>query len=227
MKNGLLIALAICLFSNTLNAEEYFQDCDDVSEDSSYRLLNEYFSSGNIEEHNLCQRLNDDEFLFTTNMSVAYCKSNKGAALTCDHELYTNFAVVKRFAGGKGKQFVLFHTARLSHGYYGEGYHAFFLVPKRINQRGYLLFMFPSAGASDSDDGSGKCGGESNADVTTSLQPPFEILNENQSNVIVRFNQENANCKTGEKSKQTLEYTWKNFGFQQTLNRLEKLPPKH
>jgi hypothetical protein len=56
---------------------------------------------------------------------------------------------------------------------------------------------------------------------------PIEILNENKTNVAVRFNQLRTDCQTGESVKQTLEYSWKENGFQETKNKLEVLQASH
>ncbi len=231
MKRGLLTALAIYAFATAASAEEFFQDCSDVAKESSYRLLNEHFSSTNDEEHDLCQRLNDQEFLYTTSQNFFYCKSVNGKSLACEENeqghWLPNLSVVRKFSGGKGKQFVLFKVSRLSHGTFSEGYHAFFLIPKKTNPRGYTVFFFREAGAHDNNDAAGTCADTNDSEAVTSTNPPLEIINEGQSNVIVRFNQERANCKTGENFQQILEYTWQNGSFQQTKNQLDKLPAQH
>lgn len=222
----LATVLVLCLFSTVAKANGFFQNCEDVANDSSYQPLKDYISKKNTTVE-LCQRLDDSEFLYTTADDIYYCKSGNGAPLKCEENLQGQFfpdlSVVKRFTGGKGKQYVLFKTQRLSHGIFGEGYHAFFLVPKKVNQRGYILFMFPNAGASDQNDGSGTCADSTDRDVITAGTPPVEIVNENQTHVVVRFNQVITNCKTNEKSSQTLEYTWQNGAFQQTRNQIERL----
>ena len=222
--------LAICLLSTVANAGEFFKDCEDIANDSSYRPLQEYIAT-NSETVELCQRLDDNEFLYTTAYDIFYCKSENGTPLKCDHafqgQFFPNLEVANRFTGGKGKQYVLFHVQQLSHGIFGEGYHAFFLVPKKVNPRGYMLFMFPNAGAADQNDGSGTCSSPSDRDVITAATPPVEIVNEGQTNVVVRFNQIKTNCKTNEQLSQTLEYTWQSGSFQQTKNQFEKLMTAH
>jgi len=221
------------LFFPSISAAELFKDCDHISSDSNYRPLKEYFLTDD-EVHDLCLRLNSHEFLYTTDRNFFYCKSAKGASLTCAENeqgsWYPDLNVVKKFSSAKGKQFVLFKTQRLSHGIYGEGYHAFFLIPKSVNQRGYTVFSFPNVGASNgsySDSGEVCSNINPDTEAITPMNPPFEILSENQSNVAIRFNQEITNCKTGQKSKQIMEFTWQTGRFEQTLNHIEKLPSEH
>lgn len=221
---------AILLFAATgltsVGADELFPDCSDVVDDPDYRALKQYFSKNKVGP-SYCQRLNDQEFMYTDQMTINYCRLSQGDALTCESDLYPNLEIAKRFAGSKGKKFVLFHVSRLSHGIFGEGYHAFFLVPKRISVRGYMLFFFPNAGAGDNNDGSGECNEDDKKEITIALDPHFEILNENQSNVGIRFNQEKIDCSTGSKAQQKLEYTWQPFGYQLTRNQITKLPITH
>jgi hypothetical protein len=220
----------VLIGSSHAQGEALFRDCEDIADDSSYRLLQKYISTRD-EANDLCQRLDDNEFLYTTGDNIYYCKSDKGAPLACEESEKGHFlpdlSVVKRFTGGNDKQFVLFKTRRLSRGTFGEGYHAFFLVPKRINPRGYTVFFLPNASAADNNDGNGTCDGTNDSEAIISMNPPFEIVNENQTNVVIRFNQERTNCKTSKKSKQTLEYTWQNGSFQQTKNQIEELKTGH
>lgn len=226
MKNRLFFALIILVFASTAYGEEYFQSCDDLIKDSNYKVLADYFNDHDDIEPEACQRLNEHEFLYTTSRNIFYCKSDEGKPLSCDDSesgaWLPNLSIEEKFTGGKGKQFVLFKVSRLSHGNFGEGYHAFFLVPKKINPKGYTLYFFREAGPHDRNDAEGTCGPDDD-EVVISVPPPFEIKNESKTNVIVRFNQEKINCKTKKRYRQTLEYTWKNFGFEQTINRLEQI----
>lgn len=226
MISRLIFALIILISTSATYGEEYFQSCDDLVKDSSYKLLADYFNNHHNAEPMECQRLNEHEFLYTTSDNIFYCRSDKGKPLTCDVSesgtWFPDLSIEAKFTGGKGKQFVLFKVSRLSHGNFGEGYHAFFLVPKSINPRGYTLYFFREAGSHDRNDAEGVCGPDDD-EIVTSANPPFEIKNESQNNVIVRFNQEKINCTTKKKFRQTLEYTWKDFSFEQTLNRLEAI----
>ena len=227
MKLGILVAVLISsLFSNAVNAEALLRDCEDIAADNSYRPLQKYISTRD-EGNELCQRLDDNEFLYTTSDNIYYCKSENGAPLKCEtNEKWLwllDLAMVKKFAADKGKQFVIFKSRSLTRNIYRQSYRVLFLVPKSLNARGYTLFSFPDAGAADNNNGSGACDGRNDSEVVLSSKPAVEIINENQSNVVVRFNQERTSCKTRDKSKQTLEYTWQNGSFQQTKNLIEKI----
>ncbi len=226
----LMLALMSCLFSGIANAGALFKDCEDIIGDSSYRLLQKYISTKD-EENELCQRLGENEFLYTTNDNIYYCRAESGAALKCEPNEIGRFlpelSVIKKFTDGKGNQFVLFRTRSHLQDIYSESYLAFFPVPKNINPRGYMMFLFAGAGSSDNNDGSGRCANTGDNTVITSTIPPVEFINENQSNVSVRFNQLRTNCKTAEKSKQTLEYSWQNGSFKQSKNQIEAIKAEH
>jgi hypothetical protein len=227
VKFGLLIAtITLSLFSNVVSAEALFKDCEDIAADNSYRLLQKYISTrdeGNV----LCQRLDENEFLYTTGDNIYYCKSDKGVPLRCEAnekgQWLSDLELVKKFGADKGQQFVLFKSRSLSKSNYRQSYRAFFLVPKTVNPRGYSLLVFADAGAADSNNGSGACDGINDSEVVLPMKPPVEIVNENQSNVTIRFNQQRTSCRTREKSKQTLEYIWQNGSFKQTKNLIEKI----
>lgn len=225
-----MLAVMSGLFSGLVNAGALFKDCEDIAGDSSYRLLQKYISTRD-EGNELCQRLNDNEFLYTTNDNIYYCRAENGAALKCESNEIGHFlpelSVIKKFSDGMDNQFVLFRTRSHLQDSYNENYLAFFLVPKNINQRGYMLFLFAGAGSSDNNDGSGRCANTGGNTVITPAKPSVEFINENQSNVSVRFNQLITNCKTAEKSKQTLEYTWQSGSFKQSKNQIEALKAEH
>lgn len=224
---GLLLATLIsCLFSTVVNAEAFFKDCEDIAADSSYRLLQKYISTkdeGNV----LCQRIDENNYLYTTGDNIYYCKSDNGAPLKCELNekglWLTDLALVKRFSADKGAQFALFKSGSLSHNLYRQSYRVFYLVPKTVNPRGYVAYILPDAGAADNNNGSSACDGINDSEVVLPAKPPVEIVNENQSNVVIRFNQQRTSCKNREKSKQTLEYTWQNGSFKQTKNLIEKI----
>ena len=226
----LVATLMSCLFSGITNAGALFKDCEDIAGDSSYRLLQKYISTRD-EGNELCQRLSDNEFLYTTNDNIYYCRAENGAALKCESNeigrILPELSVIKKFTDGNGNQFVLFRTRSHLQDDYSESYLAFFLVPRNINPRGYMLFLFAGAGSSDNNDGSGRCANTGGNTVITPAKPAVEFINENQRNVSVRFNQLITNCKTAEKSKQTLEYTWQSGSFKQSKNQTEALKAEH
>lgn len=219
-----IVTLASVLFSSFTYADPLLKDCEDISADINFRPLQKYISTQD-ESNELCQRLDENEFLYTTNDNFYYCKSAAGTALKCEPNEKGNFfpdlSLVKKYSNDNGNQFVLFRTRRISGEEYKESYHAFFLVPKKINLRGYMLFVFPDAGTADRNEGSGRCVNTQDSDVITISKPPVEIVSDSKNNAVVRFNQLRTTCKTNEKFKQTLEYTWQKGGFKLTKNLLE------
>ena len=220
----LIAVLALCSNSNFVNADVLLRDCEDIAADSNYLLLQRYISTRD-EGNEFCQRLDNNEFVYTTNDNIYYCKPQQGSPFKCEanesENILPELSVVKRFGGDKGTQFVLFKSRKYIQNIFTETYYAFYLVPKSVNPRGYVLYAFPDAGSSDRNDGSGRCVSPADADVITIFKPSVEIANENQNNVVVRFNQVRTKCKNNEKSKQTLEFTWQKVNFKQTKNVLE------
>lgn len=222
------VAYAICAlvlifsFPRNVAAEELLKDCREIINDSKYKPLHEYFSETG-KSGSYCQRLNRREFVYIGDNNIHYCKSKIGGTLSCDeHEdgvWFPDLSVVHRFFGQNGKGYVLLKASRLSHGVFSSGYHAFFLVPRSVNNRGYSVFFFQDAGEAYSESGHLCADLGKNDDAVKSLRIPFQILHHVNSNPIVRFNQEITSCKSGHTSIQTLEYTWQNGGFTKTRDR--------
>lgn len=231
MKIGFLFTLGVFLICTHARAEQLFEVCDNVVDNSNYKPMKEYLSETR-KPNNLCQRLTNHEFLYTDNRNIYYCNS-RNRPLSCgDHKDGTWFpdtSVARRFSGKNGKKYVLLKTSRLSQGVFGSGYHAFFLVPRNVEPRGYIIFSFAGAGEHNGSysDGGQVCNNLGDvAEALTSTRVPFEIVNEGQSNPIIRFNQEITMCKTGEVFNQTLEYTWQEGTFQKTIDKKEAVQPK-
>jgi hypothetical protein len=222
--------IAICIFAPFASAESLFMDCEDIARMSSYRSLQKYISTRD-EGNELCQQIDENEYLYTTNDNIYYCKAPIGTPLKCglneNGHFLPELSVIKNFSGDKGQQFVLFRSRNIVQDVYSEIYFVFYLVPKTLNPRGYTLFTLPAAGSSDRNDGSAKCLNNTDTDVITTPKSPVEILNENQSNVAIRFNQFRTNCKNKEMSKQTLEFTWQSGNFKQTRNLVELVKDTH
>ena len=224
MRFSLVVATLVFLFfSSVLKAEAILKDCEDIAADINYRPLQKYISTRD-ESNELCQRLDENEFLYTSNDNFYYCKAGNGASLKCEPNergvFFPDLSLVKRFTGANGTQFVLFRARREAGEDYKESYYAYYLVPKKVNSRGYVLFLFPEAGSEDRNEGSGRCVNPKDSDVVTMSKPAVEIITEKNNVVRVRFNQVRSNCKTNERSNQTLEYTWQKDGFQQTRDQL-------
>lgn len=226
----LISALAILAFAPFANAGTVFMDCEDIPSINSYKPLQKYISTKD-EGNELCQQIEENEYLYTTHDNIYYCKSALGKALKCEEnekgQALPELSVIKRFSADKGQQFVLFRTRNISQEVFNDVYFIFFLVPKKVNPRGYQLFTLPSAGAGDRNEGSGRCVNAKDADVITTQKLPVEILNESQSNVAIRFNQFRTNCSNNGISKQTLEFTWQNGNFKQTKNLIEVMKETH
>lgn len=227
----LLIAFAFLCISAHVAAEELFERCDKVLENSNYKPLREYLSE-HADDYKLCQRLNNREFLYTDYRNVYYCTAENRTLSCAEHHKGTwfpNISLATRFLGKNGKQFVLFRISGLTRGSYGSGYHAFFLLPKNVYERGYQLFWFAGAGESNGlySDAGGICDnmGE-DAEAIVSTGKPFEILNEGQASPVIRFNQERILCSSGDVFRQTLEYTWQGGTFEKTLDKREPMPKR-
>jgi len=231
VKTILFIAVAVSLACIPARAEELFRECDEVLSDNSYKPLQEYLSKTS-KPSNLCQRLNRREFLYTDDRNFYYCKVDNRGVLSCEEDerghWYPDLSVAGRFSGKNGKKYVLLKTSRLSHGVFGSGYHAFFLVPKSVNDRGYVIFTFADAGEANGlySDGGQICSNMGDDDAVASTSIPFQVLHQHSSGPTIRFNQEITSCKSGEKSIQTLEYTWQNNGFEKTLDKKEVVGPR-
>lgn len=230
MKNAFLILLCAFVFQPVFG-EDLFRNCESAIKDENYKKLKEYLLSteeNKYLEDDICQRLNNNEFLYGDYYDLHYCKfiSDKQVACESSDSLirYRSLGVRKSFYGGGNKQFVLLSRGSLSHGVFGVTFSIFFFVPKTENAKGYkLVDMKDDVGAYhglNSDEGN-LC---SNLDISESAIEPigdgFEILNEGNSNVGIRFNQKITSCKTMKASKQVLEYTWSGKDFVLTNNTL-------
>jgi hypothetical protein len=222
----MLVVITLAQCSSLANAETIFRDCEDIAADSNYRLLQKYISTkdeGNV----LCQRVDENSFLYTAADNIYYCKSNNGSPLKCEENekglWLSDLTLVKRFNADNGIQFAMFKSGSLLKGKYRQSYRVVNLVSNKVNSRGFAIFVFPEAGAADSNNGSGACDGINESEVVSPSKPAFEVANENQNNVVVRFSQVRKSCKTKVKVRQTLEYTWTNGAFKQTKNLNETL----
>ena len=237
-------AMALILICLTANAEDLFQSCDTLASDKRYHLLFEYFAeSGTVGSQ--CQRLNDHEFLYTSDEHFFLCSSDTKTSLACDSqdgaEVYRGLELVERFHGAHGRQFVLFKTSGLRMGIFGQAYLVFFLVPKSVEPNGYRVFDLPSTQGSytyGGEDGSVGCrpdiydNADENyifrdprlADMTTEADPAYEFILGKSDEMVIRFNQKITHCKTKSHSRKTVEYTWVRDGFKQTKKEIDDLP---
>lgn len=216
--------LITCLIALTIGqsafADSLFEQCQEVIESKSYQPLKQYLLEKK-EQGDSCQRLNNYEFIYTTERNFYYCNF-KAKDNICSEDRadtwYPNLELTSRFSGENGKRFVLFRVSRLSRGIYTSGYHVFFLTPKTENPRGYRVSSLNGAGeynGSYSDAGKA-C---SNLDKSDRAIEPLDghnayvILNEGKNNVSVRFTQNITFCETQQTSAHTLEYIWSGSGF--------------
>lgn len=216
------IAFLICLLITCHGyCEEYFQQCSDVLKNNAYIKLKEYTETKKISPQ-LCQRLNNSEFLYTAGegywIYFYYCKDSETNGLDCTQDGYSHYPdvrVEKRFSSKSGKQFVLFKSSQLSRGVYGEGFTIFHLIPKYEEGAGYALYALEGAGqANGSYSNAGKvCSNMGDADAITFRNPPYEILDKNEK-VIIRFNQDVVSCDGSHAAaSQVLEYIWQSNRF--------------
>jgi hypothetical protein len=224
MKIKLLAILLVWGVAAGVTAEELFQQCPDVLKFDDYKLLQKYLAQNYI-AHELCQRLNNREFLYSDDRNFYYCHESQEADFSCveheDHTWFPSPSVAKRFLGENGKKFVLFKTSRLSRGIYSEGYQVFFFTQKSVNPRGYIILSLPEAGAANglfSDSGKLCSNMQSDSKAVAPIGSGVEIINEGKHNVAIRFNQAITSCDSGQKIEQILEFTWKNGSFERTGN---------
>jgi hypothetical protein len=78
-----IVVLASVLLSSVANADTLLKDCEDIAADINYRPLQKYISTRD-ESNELCQRLDENEFLYTSNDNFYYCKAGNGASLKCE-----------------------------------------------------------------------------------------------------------------------------------------------
>ncbi len=200
------------------SAAELFSECQSVLKLGSYRPLREWLARENIDA-NYCQRLNDREFIYSTNRNFYFCRLSE--KLVCEvHESgswYPDPIVVKRFSGANGKLFVLFKTQSLGQGIYGQGYQLFYLTPKAVNLRGYSVQSLPLAGVTNGlySDAGDLCSNMGTGEASIPIDGGFTVANEGNSNLVVFFSQEVTSCATGKKSKRTLKFSWRNGAFEQ------------
>ncbi len=201
------------------SAEELFEDCEKVVTLPNYKKLQEYLIT-NKNDNYLCQRLNDNEFLYSDDRNFNYCHLNSDSIFVCESHKndgtwfpYPNIAT--RFNGENGKKFVLFKTTRLSHGVYGEGYQVFYFTPKTSNERGYIIFPLKHAGVENGlySDAGQLCRNMGESEASEPIGIGFEIINEGLPNVTIRFQKKVASCKTTQESIQTINFTWNNGIF--------------
>ena len=201
--------------------DEYFQQCSDALKNADYNKLKAYAESKNISPQ-LCQRLNNNEFLYTAGegywIYFYYCKASEANELDCKKDGYSHYPdleIEKRFSSKNGKQFVLFKSSQLSHGSYGEGFTIFHLVPKYEKSSGYALYILRGAGQSNGSysDAGEVCSNMGDSDAVTAGSPPYEILEKNEQ-LIIRFNQNIVSCDGSHATaSQVLDYIWQNNRF--------------
>ena len=193
--------LAAC---GSVSAAELFSECQSVLKLGSYRPLQEWLARENINA-DYCQRLNDREFLYSTDRNFYFCHLSE--KLVCDVQesgsWYPDPVVVKRFSGPNGKSFVLFKTQRLALGVYAQGYHLFYLTPKAVNARGYSVQSLPLAGVTNGlySDAGDLCSNMGTGEASIPVDGGFTVANEGNSNLVVSFPVEVTSCVTGKNPK--------------------------
>ena len=215
-----LLALTI---SQMALAEGLLEQCTDVIDSKSYQPLRQYLLEKEM-QGNYCQRLNNYEFVYTTDTNFHYCDF-KSKNVPCSESRsgtwYPNLESLTRFSGGNGKRFALFKVSRLSRGVYSSGYHVFFFSPKTEELRGYTILLLKDVGeynGSYSDAGK-VCSNLDKSDRAIELidkDREYVILNEGKTNVGIRFVQKITSCESLQTSTQTVEYVWSGNDFVQS-----------
>ncbi|MFI3135547.1 MAG: hypothetical protein QX197_02095 [Methylococcaceae bacterium] len=220
--NKLILCLVLLLASQTAVSETLFDNCSDFVGDKNYQTLTQYLSNKN-ESPIYCQRLNNYEFIYTTDSNFYYCNFKVKGAETCSEEeqgrWYPYLGVATRFTGENGKRYVLFKTSRLHRGVSSSSFQVFFFSPKNENPRGYKIISFNDAGEYN---GLGSDAGEicSNLNEDESAQElvgkGYEIMRDKKNNVGIRFRQKVTSCKTKLSNNKILEYVWSQNTFIQS-----------
>jgi hypothetical protein len=220
-----LIAFLIALLmSQAALAESLFDPCPEVIASKSYQPLNKYLLEKN-KQADYCQRLNNHEFIYTTDTNFYYCNfklNNEPCSEDRACSWYPNLEIKARFSGANGKRFVLFKTSRLSHGIYASGYHVFFFTRKTENPRGYKILPLRNVGEyNGSYSDAGKiCSNLNKNDRAIELMDKnseYVIFNEGKTNVGIRFAQKMTFCETLQTSTQTVEFIWSGNEFVQSI----------
>ena len=222
LRSMLLVALGLVASTSTF-ASTLFKDCDTTETDASFRALSGFFASHDM-EHFECLRLNDREFVFTTQSNFYYCKAAEATKeLQCDvaqpYVRYPNLELVTSFASA-GKSFALFIASELQRGRFGQGYTVVYLVPKSVDARGFQLFRLQGAGAMDQSAGAGECASKEDLDdgvkienVVKAGEPAVDILKDARQGMTIRFNQQTIECATGQVIDSSLEFRWTGSRF--------------
>ncbi len=173
--------------SPLLRAEFLFDKCEDVLSENDLRKLDKYIQDNDKLSHYICQRLDNDNFLYSDDVNLYSCHETSEQSLLCEDAesgaLFPDLSVSRIFSGKNGKRFALLKVDQLSQGVYGEGYLAFYFVPKNLNPKGYEIFSFKGAGAWNgaySDEGKTCSNMDVNAKAITPLSKPYKIVNEGQ-----------------------------------------------
>lgn len=226
MTSRVILLLVLFLMSQVASAEDMFRNCSDFSGNKSYQALNEYLSEKS-ESANYCQRLNNHEFVYTTDTNFYYCNFKSNSTSACNKHAketgrwYPDLDIETRFSSENGKNFILFKTSRLSHGLYNSAYQVFFFTPKKENPRGYKIIDLEGAGEYNglySDEGEICSNLNVDDQAIEFVDKVYEIVNEGENNVGIRFRQRMTSCKTKSVTAEILEYTWSGNNFIRSKN---------
>lgn len=214
----MFLLIGILFYVAPAYCEEYFSSCESILYQKEYIKLKKFFEMSDIKPK-FCQRLNNNEFLYTTESQFYYCKdTDQGFNCQRDEDAvyYPNLKVEKRFSNKAGKQFVLFKSSKLSSGYYGEGFTIFHFVQKVDKEAGYALYRLAGAGESNGkySEVEEVCSNMESSYAINAREPHYEIIDDQQDQFILRFNQDIISCDSNKVTAiQALEYIWKNNRF--------------
>ena len=199
--------------------EPLFAECSVALKHAGYATLATQLQRTDTNAKN-CQRLNNFEFLYTTEQNFYYCKFDGSTSEPCSKSdefyRYPNLLLGSRFAGPNGKQFAVFLTSALSHGVYGTGVQIFYLTPKSRNPRGYEIVRLDGVGEINgrmSEAGELCSNLASDAFATESLNGKYTIIREGTAQVGIQFLLRHAQCSTGKVANRRVEYIWSGTKF--------------
>ena len=215
-----LLFLASTGWAAEVNKVPYFQNCSALNT-AEFSLLSKYLESteDGSKVSQLCFKLSNKEFIYTTDFNVFYCTFEPQAKCREYDEgrQYRNIGVVREFAGPNGKRFVLLSSGLLSHGISSEEYEVFFLKPRAPD--GIPFVIQDLVGASRNYSESGQASLCEKGDLNTRVADErnqilgYSIQNEGTADVRLEFKTVTEDCDTGKKTTQMHAYGYNKTGF--------------
>lgn len=212
------------LSANAL-ASGLFERCENVIKNNEYSYLYKHFEKEKTSGV-LCQQLDRYRFLYTNENSVIYCSGSREDNLECrphaEGTTYPYIEKIKEFATARGKIFVLFRTSSMSRGVYREAYSVFYLVPNKIDPRGYKLSILDGASVYNglySDEGKACSNLPTNSVATQVSDDGIKISGDTMHAPRIDFNRKNIKCENNIERNEKISYVWSpgNYVFEREL----------